>query len=124
MVNINNFELKVVAHYNGHSLKSNGNVDFSVKCDYSELVKYIQLVQALNNDVKISAKITDQKPFKLGTFRVKAINIDDDGEGNLKFNSQADFVEVDNLTKLVGTDLFVLRFSAEIEIEDGEEDEN
>lgn len=118
-----NFSLKVFAHYNGHSLRNSGNVDFSVKCDYSELTKYIQLIQALNNDVKIAAKITDQKPIKLGTFRIKAINIDDDGEGNLKFNSQADFVEVDNLTKLVGTDVFVLKFSAEIEIEEGVESE-
>jgi hypothetical protein len=121
---VNNFSLKTVAQYGGHSIKSNGNVDLTLRCDYSELVKYIQLVQALNNDVNIAIKIPDEKPFKLGVFRIKSIMIDHDGEGVLKFNGQTDFVEVDNLTRLVGCERFNVKFNAEIEVEEAEAGED
>ena len=121
---VKNFNLKTVAQYGGHSIKSNGNVDFTLRCDYSELVKYIQLVQALNNDVNITIKVPDEKPFKLGAFRIKSIMIDHDGEGVLKFNGQTDFVEVDNLTRLVGCERFNVKFNAEIEVEETEAGED
>ena len=117
---VKNFSLKTVAQYGGHSIRSNGNVDLTLRCDYSELVKYIQLVQALNNDVDIIIKIPDQKPFQLGLFRIKSIMVDHDGEGILKFNGLTDFIETDNLIRLVGCERFNIKFNAEIEIEEAE----
>lgn len=110
-------KVKVVASYAGHSLRQNGNVDFTLKCQYSELTNYIQLIQMLNNDVNITAKMPSEKPLKLGMFRIKEIKIDGDGEGVIKFNSLNDFVEVNNLNKIVTKELFQVMFKSEIEEE-------
>lgn len=110
-------KVKVVASYAGHSLRQNGNVDFTLKCKYSELTNYIQLIQMLNNDVNITVKMPSEKPLKLGMFRIKEIKIDGDGEGVIKFNSLNDFVEVNNLNKIVTKELFQVMFKSEIEEE-------
>ena len=110
-------KVKVVASYAGHSLRQNGNVDFTLKCQYSELTNYIQLIQMLNNDVNITVKMPSEKPLKLGMFRIKEIKIDGDGEGVIKFNSLNDFVEVNNLNKIVTKELFQVMFKSEIEEE-------
>ena len=104
-----------VATYKGHSLRENGNVDLTLKFRYDELVKTIQLMQM------ISAKLPDVKGLKLGTFRIKHISIDDDGESVVKLNSLNDYVEVDNLNNLVTKEAFKVRFEAEIESEQNEE---
>lgn len=114
-------EVKVIGKYNGHSVKANQSVDLGIKAGYDQLAQAVQLLQLLNNDVTILAKVPDSKPFKLGTFRVQAVNVSHDGESAIKFNSMADFTEVDNFSKLIGSELVVLKVSADIEIEDEEE---
>lgn len=116
-------EVRLVGKYNGHSVKANQSVDLSVKAGYDQLAQAVQLLQFLNNDVTIKAKVPDLKPFSLGTFRVQAVNISHDGESTIKFNSMADFTEVDNFSKLIGSELIVLKISANIEIEDSTEEE-
>lgn len=122
--------VKTVAKYNGHSIGNNGNVNLKLKCDYSEITSYIKLIQMLNNDVTIEIKHPDQKKFSLGTFRIKQIAIDHDGEGALTFNSTNDFVEVDNLNRLImqnKDEQFQAFFTADVEIEneaDTEDDED
>ena len=113
-------EVKLVGKYNGHSVKANQSVDLSIKAGYDQLTQSVQLLQMLNNDVTILAKLTDSKPFKLGVFRVQGVNVSHDGESTIKFNSMADFTEVDNFTKLIGSDMVMLRVSADIEVEDEE----
>ena len=122
-----NIKVKQVVVYGGHSLKANGAVDFTLKSAYSELVNTIQLMQMLNNDVNIKAKLPGNKPMKLGMFRIKQIIIDGDGESILKFNGLNDHIEMDNLNLLpLNTDddkEFVVMMEAEIEEEEeGEED--
>lgn len=114
-------EVKVIGKYNGHSVKANQSVDLSIKAGYDQLSQAIQLLQMLNNDVTIKAKIPDNKPFGLGTFRVQSVNISHDGESVIKFNSMADFTEVDNFSKLIGTEMVILKVEADIELEDEEE---
>lgn len=111
-------EVKVIGKYNGHSVKANQSVDLGIKAGYDQLSQAVQLLQLLNNDVTILAKVPDSKPFKLGTFRVQAVNVSHDGESAIKFNSMADFTEVDNFSKLIGSELVVLKVSADVEIED------
>lgn len=113
-----------VASYNGHSVKTNKNVDLALKFRYDELQNYIQLIQYLNEDVTITVKIEDGKPMNLGTFRVKEIKVDNDGEGVVKFNSMLDFVNADFINSLVGTDLIKVLFTAEIEDVEDEEGES
>ena len=116
-------KVRVVAAYNGHNIKPNKNVDISLKCRYDELTNYIQLIQFLNEDVDIVAKVGDNPANKLGSFRVKEIKVDHDGEGVLKFNSQLDFVNADDINSLVGEELIKVQFTAEIEEEEEEDDE-
>jgi len=116
-------DVKAVATYNGHSIKPNGNVDLNMKFAYDELVNYLQLVQMLNNDINVMIKMPEMKAFKLGIFKLKNLRICDDGEGMLQLNSMTDFVEIDNLNSLVGKEIFVARFVAEMEIESEDEEE-
>ena len=116
-------EVKIIGKYNGHSVKANQSVDLSIKAGYDQLTHSVQLLQFLNNDVTIKAKVPDEKPFSLGTFRVQGVNVGHDGESAIKFNSMVDFTEVDNFTKLIGSDMIILKVSADIEIEDSDEEE-
>lgn len=121
-----NVKVKEVVEYKGHSLSANGSVNFTLKAQYSELTKTIQLMQMLNNDVSIKAKVPGGSPMKLGFFRVKQIVIDGDGESIIKFNGLNDYIEMDNLNLLpLNTDEnkhFVVLMETEIEEEeDGKE---
>lgn len=111
-------EVKLVCKYNGHSVKANQSVDLGMKAGYDQLSNAVQLLQFLNNDVTIKAKISGVKPFNLGQFRVQAVNISHDGESAIKFNSMVDFTEVENFTKLIGSEMIVLKVEADIEIEE------
>lgn len=120
-------KVKEVVKYNGHSLSANGSVNFNLKASYSELTNTIQMMQMLNNDVTIKAKLPAGKPMKLGVFRIKQIVIDGDGESTLKFNGLNDYIEMDNLNLLPlnneDNKEFIIMTEAEIETEeeDGEE---
>lgn len=118
-------KVKEVVKYSGHSLSANGSVNFTLKASYSELTNTIQMMQMLNNDVVIKAKLPGGKPMKLGMFRIKQIVIDGDGESTLKFNGLNDYIEMDNLNVLpLNSDEnkeFVIVAEAEIENEEGEE---
>ena len=120
-------KVKEVVEYKGHSLSANGSVNFTLKAQYSELVKTIQLMQMLNNDVSIKAKIPGGNPMKLGFFRVKQIVIDGDGESIIKFNGLNDYIEMDNLNLLpLNSDenkQFVVLLEAEIEEEENKSGE-
>jgi hypothetical protein len=94
-----NLKAKQIVSYNGHSISANGTVNLNLKAQYSQLTKSIQLMQMLNNDISIKAKVSG-KIIKLGIFRIKQIQIDGDGESKIKFNSLSEYVEVDNLNSL------------------------
>ena len=108
--------------YKGHSISANGSVNLTLKAQYSELTKSIQLLQMLNNDIALKVKKGADNSFKLGLFRLKSITFDGDGESVIKLNSLVDYVEVDNLSDIIGSDEFKALFATEIE-EEGE-DEN
>lgn len=116
-----NIKVKEVVKYGGHSLSANGSVNFTLKAMYDELTNSIKLMQMLNNDVSIKAKVPGQKAMKLGIFRVKQIVVDGDGESTLKFNGLNDYIEMDNLNVLpLNSDEnkeFVVLMEADIEDE-------
>lgn len=117
-------DVMAVMQYCGHSLGQNSNVNLTLKADYSELTKTVMLMQMLNNDVTVKVKMPEEgKPFKLGIFRIKSATISGDGESKIKLNSMTDFVEVDNLNRLVTTDRFVVKFETDVEIEEEREEE-
>lgn len=106
---------KSLAKYNGHSFKQNKAVDLGLKFSYEELPNYIKLIQFLNENITIKVKRPDKEGQILGTFMVKEIKIDHDGEGQVKFNSMLDFVEADEINTLVGDELFKVAFKATTE---------
>lgn len=120
-----NVKVKEVVKYGGHSLSANGSVNFTLKAQYSELPNTIKLMQMLNNDVNIKAKVPGGKPMKLGFFRVKQIVIDGDGESTIKFNGLNDYIEMDNLNLLpLNTDEnkeFVVLMETDIDTDEMEE---
>lgn len=118
-----NIVVTAVMQYNGHTAGANGNIDLNLIGDYSELTNMIQVLQMLSNDVSVKIKMFEEKPFKLGVFRVKTLNVAGDGESKLKLNSMSDFVEVDNMNRLITKERFTVRFEANVEIEDEGEDE-
>ena len=124
-----NVKVKEIVKYGGHNLSANGSVNLTFKASYSELTNTIQLMQMLNNDVNIKAKIPGEKAMKLGMFRIKEIKVEGDGESVIKFNSLNDYTEMDNLNYLPikgsENEEFAVMMSAEIEIEkEGEENDN
>lgn len=123
-----NVKVKEIVKYGGHNLSANGSVNLTLKASYSELTNTIQLMQMLNNDVNIKAKVPGEKAMKLGMFRIKEIKVEDDGESVIKFNSLNDYTEMDNLNYLPikgsENEEFAVMMDAEIEIEkEGEEDD-
>lgn len=131
MSDIKRVRVREAVTYGGHNLSANGSVNLTLKAEYSELVNTIQVMQMLNEDVTIKAKLPGSKPMALGMFRVKSINIDGDGESTIKFNGLNDYIEMDNLNLLPtkrdeGSEVFVVMMEVEIETEDeeGEEDED
>ena len=121
-------KVKEIVSYKGHSISANGAVNFTVKAMYSQLTNTIKLMQLLNNDVTIKAKLPEEKPMKLGSFRLKQITVDGDGESSIKFNGVVDYIEVDNLNLLPLNNSeskeFTVLFESDIEIEEdaGEEE--
>jgi len=116
-------KVKAVGKYHGHSVKPNGAVDLSFKLPYDELTSVVKTLQMLNVNITIMAKIEDDKPIKLGMLMLKNVTIDHDGEAVLKFNSQLDYVEADNINDLAKTERFTLLMKAEIEAETEADDE-
>lgn len=124
-----NIKVKQVVKYDGHNLNANGAVNFKVKAAYGELTNTIKLMQMLNNDIVIKAKFPGRKPFKLGMFRIKSINIDGDGESKIQFNGLNSYIEMDNLNTLPtknddddANGEFTVMYEAEVILEGGSDD--
>ena len=116
-----NIKLKQLVTYNGHSLSSNGSVNLTFKSQYSNLTNTIELMQLLNNDITITAKV-GKKASSLGIFRIKNIMIDGDGESKIKFVGLSDYIEMDELNKLPlnneDAKEFYVRYEADVEVGD------
>lgn len=113
---------KMMVSYNGHNLSANGSVNLNLKASYSELTNVVKVMQMLNNDINIKAKVSG-KPMALGHFMIKNIVIDGDGESKLKLNGLNDYIEMDNLNSLPLRDEDVKEFAVLMEA-DIESEEN
>jgi hypothetical protein len=76
----------------------------------------------LNENIELAVRLGDAKPFKIGTYMLKEIKVDHDGQGMIKFNSQIDFVEANELNDLVG-EKFTVLFKANVQLEGGGEED-
>ncbi len=95
----NKIKIKHIVSYAGHSITANGKVTFTLKAMYANLTNTIQLMQLLNYDLDIKARINKQVVL-LGVFKIDKIIIDGDGESKIKFIGISDYIELDNLNNL------------------------
>lgn len=113
---------QMMVQYNGHSFTKNGDLDLNFKVDYSEIVNVLSLMRMLNQNIDVQVKLGRDKPETLGVFHIKNINVDRDGESKVKFNSETSSINPDKLMDLAEPDtIIMLRASAVIETEDGDE---
>lgn len=117
-------KVKQMVEYAGHSISANGSVKLTLKAGYSELTKSMELMQMLNNNVSVKAKVVGEKAKMLGSFMIKQIIVDGDGESKIKLDSLSDYVETDNLNSLPLNDNevkeFVVLYETDIEKESEE----
>lgn len=116
-------KIKTVAKYGGHNINSMQSINLTLKFSYDTMPKYIQAIQMLNEDVTITAVIANEK-IKLGVFNVHNITVDKDGAGKIKFTSQVDYVNLNNISALIGDDVFRVMLEAEIETDKKEDESN
>lgn len=117
-------KLRFEAKYLNHSVKGQNKViDIVFKMPYSELTQYVQTLQLLNENITVAGKIgADKKPVSLGTFMLNNLNIDRDGEGKIKFNSQLDYINAEAVNALASRNDEPLIMMLKADIEDtGEE---
>lgn len=108
--------------YDGHSVKRNTSIDLKFKAPYSELVNCLNLLQLLNCNVRLIAKANNKNKYEIGTFYLNNLSIDRDGESNIKFNSEVDYVELNNINLLTEKETIIkLLCTGEVQEEDDEE---
>lgn len=114
--------IKTEAEYFNHGVKANKAVSLTFKIPYSELTSSVKTLQMLNENMTVGAKLGSDKPIKLGTFMIKNLNIDNDGEGKLKVDSMIDYVELDNINQLANRSdeplLIILKADIDVEEDD------
>lgn len=117
-----NFKQQGIATFESMSISKSKVVTVTFKLRYDEMLTSINLLQGLNTDITIQAKLVDRKPMNLGIFTVGAINFDRDGNAKIPFKSMVDSVELDNLCQLVDEEYIQLRFLAVLQIETNNEE--
>lgn len=107
-----------IASFEGLSIGKNKTIQVKFKLRYDEILTSVELLQGLNNDITLHAKVPDKKPMNLGIFTIEAINFDKDGNAIIPFKSLTDNVNVESICSLVDEKLIQLRFQAIIELPD------
>lgn len=125
---VKKISVKTFANYKAHSVNGKGVVKLTVSIAYADLSDAVKLLQLLNSDVNVRAKFGNEKPIKIGSFKIDKFAVDRDGNVKLTFNSFTDYVELDMIANLITEDdtTFVLGCDGEVELEDDvkEESEN
>ncbi len=118
-------KVKLESQYNGHSIKKNGSVDMNFILPYSEIINAVKLLQLINCNINVSAKVGTNKPVNLGVFYLNKMNIDRDGQVKLSFNTELESSEINNMTELTEPETIIhLLCSGVIEKENEEEDDD
>lgn len=112
-----------VVEYKGHNVKQSGAVTLTLGAAYDEITDSIKLLQLINEDVSLKAKMPNQKPVFVGTFKINGINFAKDGKSTIKLTSISEAVDTDNLSGIVTTGQFRVQYEGDIEAPEEEEEE-
>lgn len=117
-------EMKVrgISKFVSLNISASKVVTLNMLMRYDEIVTSVQLLQGLNNDITVLAKLPLGKPKSLGMFTVNGINFDKDGNAKVTLKSLTQNVELDNITEIIEEDTVQLMFRAIIELEMKEEE--
>lgn len=111
---------KGIAEFAGLSVGANKVVTVKFKLRYDEVVTSVNLLQGLNTDITIIAKVPDKKAKNLGLFTIGSINFDKDGNATIPFKSLVDNINLEDICSLVDEDYIQLMFKAVLELPDSE----
>lgn len=114
---------KGVATFQGFTVGATGQVTIKFKFRYDEVVTSVNLLQGLNNDITVIAKVPDKKSMNLGMFTIGGINFDKDGNAVIPFKSLVDSVNMENICAIVDAEYVQLMFKAIIELPAPESEE-
>jgi hypothetical protein len=118
-----NMNLKGVSTFEGWTVGKNKITTLKLGMRYDEVVTSVNLLQGLDVDITVSAKIPNEKPMQLGLFRVNGLSFDKDGNSKITLQALTDNVELNNISNLIDADAFQVMFKALIEIECEEEED-
>lgn len=119
------FQQKGVAVFNGMTVSPQKIITLKFKLRYDEVVTSVNLLQGLNTDITVHAKIGTGKAVNLGMFTIGGISFDRDGNAVIPFKSMVDNVNMDSIQEVLSADkeeLIQLRFMAVLELPVNEEE--
>ena len=117
------FKQKGVATFEGFTIGKNKAVQVKFKFRYDEVLTSVNLLQGLNSDITIHAKVPSKKAVNLGMFTIGAVNFDRDGNATIPFKSLTENVNLENICSLVEEEYIQLRFTAVLELPESEVEE-
>ena len=116
--------ITAIGQFDGFNVKKNKSVDISFKFSYDERISMMQIVALVSQATTIITKKGTDKPKTLGQFMLQDFKMDRDGECKVKFNSDVETVDMEQITGMLDEsgELLKIRMQCEIELEDGDED--
>lgn len=119
------FQQKGIATFEGLSIKKSKVLTMKFKLRYDEVVTSVNLLQGLNADITVHAKVGTGKLMNLGLFTIGGISFDRDGNATVPFNSMLDNVNLDNINSVMNAEpeeCIQLKFMAVLELPEPEEE--
>lgn len=116
------FKRKGLASFEGLTIGKNKTVQVKFKLRYDEILTSVELLQGLNADITVKAKVPNQDAKSLGIFTIGGINFDRDGNAVIPFKSLTDNVNLDNICSLVDEEYIQLMFFAVLELPNNEDE--
>lgn len=114
----------IEAQFDGFVTRKNGDVDLKIRAPYSELINVMKLLQMIDCNITVKAKINQKKAISLGTFWLYKLMFDKDGESKITFNTEIASSEYENFKSLFQPDaVILLQAKATVDVDDEEEDE-
>lgn len=113
---------KGVAKFQGFNVAASKVVTLKVKIPFNELVTSVKLLQSLNTDVTIHARMDGAKAVNLGMFNIGSVSFDKDGNASAQFKSMMENVDTENICAMADAELVELMYRAIIELPETNEE--
>lgn len=114
-----------IAEFKGFQVSPSKIVKISFKIRYNDMITSINLLQGLNSDITIHAKLSGRKAVNLGLYTIAGVSFDKDGNAVIQFKSMVDNVNMNNISDILSfdpDDILQLKFMAVLELPDGKEE--